>query len=106
MPPDMPSGTPSWSVYIVRCRDGTLYTGIARDIPRRLAEHTGPGGRGARYLRSRGPLELVFEAPVGDRSLALRVERRIKKLRRSDKEALIGREGSFQRVLAAARGGD
>ncbi|TMQ51857.1 MAG: GIY-YIG nuclease family protein, partial [Candidatus Eisenbacteria bacterium] len=49
---------PRWHVYIVRTRDGTLYTGITIDVERRLAEHRADGGRGARYLRGRQPLEI------------------------------------------------
>ena len=79
-----------WSVYLVRCRDGSLYTGIATDVRRRFAEHAGREGRGAKYLRGRGPLRLVFVRAVGSRGLALRIESRIKKLPKARKEALIG----------------
>lgn len=77
-----------YSLYLVRCRDGSLYTGIATDVQRRLSEHSG-NGRGAKYLRGRGPLELVFVYPVGDRSLASRVERLVKQLPRVQKEHLV-----------------
>ncbi len=79
----------SWSVYIVRCRDGSLYTGIATDVRRRFLEHRRGAGRGAKYLRGRGPLRLVFTTPIGPRSRALRVECQIKKLPKARKEALI-----------------
>lgn len=75
----------AWSVYLLRCADGSLYTGIATDVLRRLAEHE-EGVRGAKYLRGRGPLELVFHRQVGDRSLASKVERRVKRLPREYKE--------------------
>ncbi len=78
-----------WSVYLVRCRDGTLYTGIATDVARRFAEHRKNGGKGARYLRGRGPLRLVFQQAVGSRSLALRLEHRIKRLPKVQKERLV-----------------
>ncbi len=78
-----------WSVYIVRCGDGTLYTGIATDVRRRMVEHAGGRGRGAKYLRGRGPLRLVFVQAVGARGVALRIESRIKKLSRAGKEVLI-----------------
>jgi putative endonuclease len=78
-----------WSVYIVRCRDGTLYTGIATDVRRRLAEHARRDGRGAKYLRGRGPLRLAFVRAIGARSLALRIESRIKRLPKARKEELI-----------------
>ena len=86
MPEGMPS--PEFSLYILRCADGTLYTGIAVDVERRLAEHRA-GRRGARYLRGKGPLELVFSAVVGDRSRASRLEYRVKQLNRAKKSQLV-----------------
>ena len=78
-----------WFVYIVRCRDGTLYTGIATDVSRRLAEHQGAGGKGAKYLRGRGPLQLVFARSAASRGAALQLESRIKRLPKTRKEALV-----------------
>ena len=78
---------PAWSVYLVRCGDGALYTGIATDVGRRLAEHS--AGRGAKFLRGRGPLSLVFERGVADHGTALRMEYAVKQLSRQRKEALI-----------------
>ncbi|MFQ5983399.1 MAG: GIY-YIG nuclease family protein [Woeseiaceae bacterium] len=75
----------SWSVYLLRCGDGSLYTGIATDVLRRVAEHE-ESEKGAKYLRGRGPLELVFHQEIGDRSLATKIERRIKQLPRQHKE--------------------
>lgn len=77
-----------YSIYIVRCADDTYYTGIAADVARRIAEHEN-GRRGAKYLKGRGPLTLVYSAPAGDRSSAARIEYRVKRLSRSEKEALI-----------------
>jgi len=77
-----------FSVYIVRCADDTYYTGIAADVARRIVEHES-SPRGAKYLKGRGPLQLVYSEAVGDRSRASQLEYRIKKLDRSDKEALI-----------------
>mgnify|MGYP001320583685 FL=1 len=77
-----------WSVYLVRCKDDSLYAGVALDVDRRLEEHR-EGKRGAKYLRGRAPLELVLRREIGDRSLALKVELRIKKLSRKAKENLI-----------------
>ena len=79
-----------WSVYIIRCGDDSLYTGITTDVARRLREHQS-GDIGSKYLRGRTPLELVFEQQVGDRSLASKIEHRIKKLPRREKEKIIGR---------------
>ncbi|MCP5431113.1 MAG: GIY-YIG nuclease family protein [Chromatiaceae bacterium] len=59
---------PMWHLYLVRCNDGSLYTGISTDVQRRLAAHG--ASRGARRLRGRGPLELVYTQAVGDRSQA------------------------------------
>lgn len=91
----------AWSVYLLRCADGTLYTGIATDVGRRLREHA-EGARGAKYLRGRGPLTLVWSAEVGDRSAASRVEYRIKQLPRSRKEALIAMPATLESVLGAS----
>lgn len=83
-----------WSVYIIRCGDDSLYTGISTAVERRLREHARGGSRGARYLRGRGPLTLVFARPVGDRSAALRTEHALRQLPRRLKEQVIdGRLG-------------
>jgi putative endonuclease len=80
-----------WTVYLARCRDGSLYTGVTTDPERRLAEHN--AGRGAAYTRSRLPVTLVYWELVDDRSCALRRERAIRKLTRSAKEMLAAGEG-------------
>lgn len=77
-----------YTLYIVRCNSGTLYTGIATDVTKRLEEHRS-GRRGAKYLRGRGPIELVFTEVAGDRARASQLEYRVKKLPRSEKLALI-----------------
>ena len=77
-----------YSVYIVRCGDGSYYTGIATDVERRIAEHES-SPRGAKYLRGRGPLTVVFSKTVGSRSIASRLEFHVKQLDRVGKEALI-----------------
>ena len=79
----------AWYVYMLRCGDGTLYTGITDDVDRRLAAHR--SGKGAKYTRGRGPLELVYTEEQPDKSAALRREMEIKKLRREQKEALIAK---------------
>lgn len=78
-----------WSVYIIRCADDTLYTGISTAVDRRLREHAVGGPRAARYLRGRGPLRLVYACAAGDRAAALRIEHRLKKLSKEAKEMLI-----------------
>ncbi len=77
-----------FSLYILRCADGSLYTGITSDLDKRMAEHVS-GSRGAKYVRGRGPVELVLAEPVGDRATASRLEYRIKQLPRARKLELI-----------------
>lgn len=77
----------SWFVYMLRCGDGTLYTGATDDVPRRLAAHR--AGKGAKYTRGRGPLELVYQEQVPDKSAALKREYQIKRLPKQEKEGLI-----------------
>jgi len=74
-------------VYILRCADGSLYTGIAKDLDRRLGEHR--AGRASRYTRSRLPVVLVWSREVESWGLALQEELRIKRLSRAEKEALL-----------------
>jgi putative endonuclease len=76
-----------WHVYIVECADGTLYTGVATDVRRRVAEHD--AGKGARYTRGRGPVRLRYSAPKRTRSAALKEEARIKRLARKEKSELF-----------------
>jgi putative endonuclease len=78
-----------FSVYLLRCRDGTLYAGITTDLVRRLREHN--AGRGAAYTRSRLPVKLVYDEPVPDRSAALRREAALRRLDRREKLALVAR---------------
>lgn len=81
-----------WYVYVARCGDGTLYTGVTTDPARREAAHN--AGRGAAYTRSRRPVRLVYREPAAGRGAALRRELAIKRLSRSDKEALMGGGGA------------
>jgi putative endonuclease len=91
-----------WSVYLVRCGDDSLYAGIALDVERRLQEHR-EGKRGAKYLRGRGPLELVVSREVGDKGLALKVELRMKKLSRKAKEKLIRKPEIVDELVRACQ---
>ena len=79
----------SWHVYVARCRDGTLYTGITTDPARREAAHN--AGRGASYTRSRRPVRLVHLEPAAGRAAALRRELAIKRMSRTEKERLLSR---------------
>ena len=78
-----------WHLYLVRCHDGSLYTGITTNVARRFVEHQENYDAGAKYLRGRGPLKLVFQKKLGGRSLALSVESKVKKLSKTRKEELI-----------------
>lgn len=77
----------SWYVYILRCGDRSLYTGVTDNVERRLAVHR--SGKGAKYTRGRGPLELAYAEEVPDKPAALRREYQIKRLSRFEKERLI-----------------
>jgi putative endonuclease len=79
---------PAWYVYLIRTRTGSLYAGITTDTERRLKEHHG-ARKGAKHLRGKGPLELVYREQFANRSVASKLEARIKKLSRLQKEALI-----------------
>ena len=78
----------TWWVYLLRCADGTLYTGITTDLERRLAEHNGDGPAGARYTRSRRPVQLAWCEAAATRSAASQREAAIKRLDRARKLAL------------------
>jgi putative endonuclease len=75
-----------WQIYILRCGDGSLYTGIARDAHKRLAQHR--AGKGARYTRGRAPLALIYVEEAASHGEALRREAGIRRLGRSGKELL------------------
>lgn len=96
---------PRWYVYVVRCRDGSLYTGISTDVPARMAAHN--AGRGARYTRGRGPVALVYVERRASRSTALRRELAIKRLGRTQKMALAFARPSLRarRSRSGARAG-
>lgn len=82
---------PQWYVYILRCNDGTLYTGVTTDVARRVAEHNGDGGptKGAKYTKARRPVVLVYQESALDRGAAQRREAVLRTLTRSEKLALI-----------------
>jgi putative endonuclease len=86
-----------WSVYLIRAAGGVIYTGIATDVDRRVEEHR--AGRGAKYLRGRAPMTVVYRRRLGDRSLALRMERRLKRMKKTEKEALVRAKPSLRRLL-------
>ena len=77
-----------WKLYILRCRDGSLYTGITNDLEKRLEAHR--SGKGAKYTRGRGPLELVYTEDCTDHSAALKREMEIKALKKTEKQKIFG----------------
>ena len=78
-----------WSVYIIRCGDNSLYTGISNNVAKRFAVHQSGGTAAAKYTRCRHPLKLVFSQEVGTKSEASRIEYRIKQLPKGTKECLV-----------------
>jgi len=76
-----------WTVYLLRCRDGSLYTGITNDLPKRLLRHR--AGSASAYTRARLPVHVVFEERQPDRSAALRREAAVRRLSRAEKLALV-----------------
>lgn len=80
-----------WNLYMIRCGDGSLYTGITTDVSRRFGEHENIDGKnkGAKALRGKKPLTLVYQIAVSNRSGALKLEHRIKQLNKKAKEELV-----------------
>ena len=102
MPKQAPESNdaPPWHVYMVRTAADTLYTGIAVDVDRRFEEHCSGAGRGAKYLRGRGPLDLVYRCELGERGTAQRVEHALKQLTRADKEGIVAAHPNASALLA------
>lgn len=78
-----------WFLYMIRCGDGSLYTGITTDVQRRFGEHQGGSRKGSKYLKGKAPLSLVVKKKIGRRSLALQVEHRVKRLTKQEKEMFV-----------------
>ncbi|GIU34182.1 GIY-YIG nuclease family protein [Shewanella schlegeliana] len=87
--PETNSPEPTWFLYMVRCANGHLYTGVTTDVARRFAEHQSGSAKSAKYLRGKGPLTLAYSETVGSRSDALKREIALKRWPRSKKLALI-----------------
>ncbi|EOT1077215.1 TPA: GIY-YIG nuclease family protein [Klebsiella pneumoniae] len=90
--------TVCWFLYLIRTADNRLYTGITTDVPRRFRQHQ--AGKGAKALRGEGDLQLAFSHEVGEHSLALRLEYRVKQLTKREKERLVAGEDAFETLLA------
>lgn len=91
MPKSDQAATQEWFVYMLRCEDASLYTGIAKDLERRVGQHN--AGKASRYTRCRLPVEVVYHEMQPDHSHALKRELAIKALTRKQKEALIASAG-------------
>ena len=92
----LPKKASSWTVYIVRCANGSLYTGITNNLAGRIADHN--AGRGAKYTAAFGPVELVWKTRKKDRSAASILEAAIKKLSRAEKDVLIAKSTKKRKV--------
>jgi len=79
----------TWFLYLIRCKDNSLYTGITTDVKRRLKEHESNDKKGSKYLRGKSPLKLVLKKKIGNKSLASKVEAKVKKLPKAKKELLV-----------------
>ncbi|MFD1384717.1 GIY-YIG nuclease family protein [Rhodanobacter aciditrophus] len=88
-----------WFVYIIKTRLNTLYTGVTTDLTRRFDEHTQGKVKGARYLKGKGPLQLVWSESVLDKRMAMQVEYRIKQLSRVKKDQLVSGKQSLQTLF-------
>ena len=79
----------NWFLYLIRCENGGLYTGITTDVERRFEEHRSGDKKGSKYLRGKAHLKLVMKKRVGNRSMALKIEAKVKKLPKAKKELLV-----------------
>ena len=87
-----------WHVYLIRTKMGHLYTGVTQDVQRRFKEHQKEGGKGAKYLKGKKPLKLVFHKKIGSRSQALKTEAQIKKWPKKKKEELVNNEVPLEQL--------
>jgi putative endonuclease len=91
-----------WYLYVIRCRDGTLYTGISTDVDRRFTEHQRGGHAGSKYLKGRSPLTLLLRKKLGSRQLASKVEYLFKRLPKAGKERIIGSPEFLDKLVRKA----
>ena len=87
-----------WSIYIIRCGDDSLYTGISNNVTKRFAVHQSGKSDSTKYTRTRHPLELVFTAEIGTRSAASIIEYRVKQLTKRNKERLVAGMTSLSKL--------
>lgn len=81
--------SPIWYVYIIRCNDNSLYTGVSIDVKRRFLEHQSQGKKSAKYLRGKAPLTLVFQKQMPNKNEAYQLEYQIKQMSKAEKERLL-----------------
>lgn len=93
------NGDSQWYVYILRCGNEALYTGVTTDVARRLAEHGRTGRAGARFTRAFGPVALIYQCRAGSKRLAYRIEYRIKQLPRGRKIEVVENNFSLAQLL-------
>ena len=86
-----------WHVYILRCRDGSLYTGVTKDLDSRIATHN--AGKGSKYTASRRPVKIVYHEPAESKVAALKRESQIKHWTKAKKECLINNKSQQRRIL-------
>ncbi len=89
-----------WTLYLIRLKNGDLYTGITTDVERRFAEHQAGGKKAARYLRGKGPLQLIYSRKIGDRSAAQQAEAAVRKLSKPTKEQLVAGRLDLEEILS------
>lgn len=89
----------TWFVYMLRCDEKMLYSGVTTDVERRLREHQAGGAKAARYTRSRRKIELAYAVEAGDKSQALRIEAALKRLPPADKRAVVADQLSLADLL-------
>ena len=95
--------TTPWSVYMVRASDNSIYTGISTDVARRIEEHSSGNPKGARYLKGKGPLQLLLQKKVGNKSDASKVEWQIKQISKSKKEDIVSGKIKWRSFLQSLK---
>ena len=90
----------AWYLYVLRTRDGAIYTGIATDVARRIAEHEGGGSRAAKSLRGKGPFELLYRVRLDKRRAALRAEHAMKQLSHAEKTRIASTKPDAAALLS------
>ena len=93
-----PENKAIWSIYLIRCGDRSLYTGVSNDVSKRFAVHQSGGTQAAKYTRTRHPLQLVFTAEIGTKSAAYRAEHYVKRLSKRAKERLVAGNTSLSEL--------